>query len=204
LAFFLRTRNIKSENKFFLLSGVFIPGFFFSFLVLNKDPRYTLPLLSQIAVITSAGVLDIRKKTGALLLVFLVTTGLASFFAVSYSSVELPMVYADSPIGNIKIIGDSDSVYSREAAYRDWKTDEMIEKLINNSKSDNVSVSALPNNPYVWCPLQYELLIRGLRFEFHNVWNPAPVNESFYVITQEGGYIGTIGRTNLSEDVCWN
>jgi hypothetical protein len=190
LAFFLKTKKITGENKLFLLICIFVPFLFFSLVVVNKDPRYTLPLLSAIAIVTSAGVLEIRKKTCSVFLFFLVAAGLTSFFSVSYPEVELPTIYADSPVGKVSIIGYQDSIYSREAAFRDWETDEMIDALIKNSKSYLVRISVLPNNPEVWCPMQYGLLIKGLGFDFRNFRANDSFDESFYVITQAGGFIG--------------
>ncbi|PIQ87809.1 MAG: hypothetical protein COV73_02145, partial [Candidatus Omnitrophica bacterium CG11_big_fil_rev_8_21_14_0_20_43_6] len=110
----------KIKNKLFWLSSIVGAYLIFAVLILTKEPKSTVPYLSFFAIISAAGILNIRNlKLKKGLVVFLVVFGLYQFYIISYTSLSarrdnFPLVGLLIPKRNLTPIISFHHYYSRQ------------------------------------------------------------------------------------------
>jgi 4-amino-4-deoxy-L-arabinose transferase-like glycosyltransferase len=129
LAFFLWARRWKSLA--FCLAWCF-PALLIFILIPNKDPRFIVPLLPSIALLTSAGIVSIPGKTiRAIFWAALITIGVYQFYAVSFGWPRKIAHY-----------------YTHPPMRQDWKVEEILASIDGSSSGQSVRIAVLPSQPY--------------------------------------------------------
>ncbi len=149
-----------------------------------SSSRYSLPILPAIAIITSAGILRINKKSSKFLLAVAITVyGFVQLLALSYGITKLPprisiplpavrffdknkywpdhlilflqYIPAPRPIGNFY-----------HPSKTNWyaKADEILDIIDKETKGGKATIAVIPDQPEVWGPLRLKAYIKKLPF----------------------------------------
>lgn len=125
-------RNKYFSKNLYPLSLIFGAIFIFTFLS-NKDARYTLPIVSSIALVSVFWIDDIEKTKRKLLSMFLVFYSLVTFFSVSFGTSLLPRSI-DFDFFKTKVVLFAQHGYLIGSPTKDdWKMEQIIFKVKNNS-----------------------------------------------------------------------
>jgi 4-amino-4-deoxy-L-arabinose transferase-like glycosyltransferase len=202
LSVFLTTFALSREKKLLLVTWILIPYIVFTALS-NKDPRYTLPFLTAMALISAYGILKLIERSKrvtqikAIVFIVIAIIGVSMFLGASYRYLDLPTISIQSAVGEIRLFGDYSSnnpPYAKKVMNEDLKTIEILQTINNYSlPNKKVNVTLLINNPVVNGPLEYYNAEYNLNYSL----GTAGASETSYltrsdiVISQTGGFIGT-------------
>ncbi|MDD4899620.1 MAG: glycosyltransferase family 39 protein [Candidatus Omnitrophica bacterium] len=166
LFFFLRQER---EKRLFLIFWILF-AYLGCTLTNYKSPRYTIPLLPAVAMISAIGIMSIHKRMIRVAVVAIVAAVAGiQFFSYSYGIKILPpFVAVDLPASlatklRVKSIilfdrkgGENPleqhTVFKRE----DWKAQEVLDSIINSSgdlKKKAINVFIIPDDPRIHAPL---------------------------------------------------
>lgn len=207
LPFFLRDRN---REKIILLLWIILPFLFFTF-IRAKDCRYTMPYLPALALISAIGIGQIKLKTRIrgvklnfkpIFLTVILLFGTFQFFVTHYNVHWQTYVAAKdlTTSGNVYPITPHNHL-SAPPDDRDWKTDEIIDTIVENSQKEKVVIGVVIRCPEVVSVLEYYVVLRNLdytiEFAGYNVTNH--LNDDF-IITKDGGCLGPAYEVDIIEE----
>jgi len=176
--------SIKSNksSKWFLFSCVLLPYLALTFLSRNKNPRYTLPILAIVAIISAFWLTDIKSKTkrnfltGAILI-------LGAF--------QLFILPSFIPVDNIPSINTSgiDAVRGRldlvpyvtlTPGTEDWKIFDILDTI----EKDVMANKRIQNRPVYIGVVPDQVFVNGLTYQYYSLVYKKPFQ------VYNGAYIG--------------
>ncbi|MDP2924109.1 MAG: glycosyltransferase family 39 protein [Candidatus Omnitrophota bacterium] len=196
---------------FILITYIFRPviGYYFNW----SSPRYTMPILVPIALISSAGIMKIyNKKIKFTVIITIILIGIIQFFAVSFGinllpskiKVELPIFKRSNLLPHDILLFNQEipipsAYYSHPTIEKPYYKE--ILDIINNTrpKDKRIKITVIPDIAPLWGYLQYRTYIENLPFDILcdavNIyyWYPVDFRELIldpdYIITKEGGWL---------------
>lgn len=205
LGYQIKVKGLKS-NTVVLLLWIIVPYLILS-LQAHREPRYIAPVLPAFALISAIGIEMISvKKIKSSLIVLVIILCLAQFLSCSYghglktwqdnSGMEIGPYHIE-PIGTTVIY---DYPYMHRLTTNNWKTDEILGAILNQSDRGYVSICLIPDNPMISSPLWYYSYLNKLNIDVTRAGlDPSTVLKTDYIMTYKigTGYWG-------SEDVASN
>ena len=152
-----------NKKKTLLVLWLFIPYIIFIF-VRNKDPRFTVPYLPAVSIISVAWLSMLRNKNLRRVIIgLIIVIGIRQFFLFSYNIKGFPQeATLNTPLYNF-------SLYSCYPPLReDWKHKEIFTAIAENSESSGrpfALVRVLSNYQY----------FHGESFEIYTLANNLPI-----------------------------
>lgn len=203
LFYFIR---LRLKNKLFLIFWVLF-SYIGCTLENYKSPRYTMPYLPAIAIISSIGLMSIRhKKSRVIVTTIVVIISVVQFLAYSYGAKLLPsFLKVDFPtkfvaLSNVNSIilfnqkgGDNPLEQNTIFKKGDWKTEEILDVIVNSSgdiKNKSINVFIIPDDPRIHSPLASLAYLKKLPFAFHvGSCEHISVSRRDVVITKDGNWM---------------
>ena len=186
------------ESRSIFLLWIVVPFIIFTFTA-NKETRFIIPILPAVAVVSAAGVMDIRNsKLKVSIISLILVYGLAQFFIMSYGIESMPdEKKLDTPVYPIYLF-HQEGYWNRHPREEDWKIQEIL-RYINEIKETKQKTS-----PEIVCVLPDQIRFSAMAFTYYArldsmplqvqgyVWNPAKFYNDIlscdYVITKSGGH----------------
>lgn len=182
LVYLIKTRP---EPSFFLLSWIIFPLIVLTSL-LNKNDRYSMPILAAVAIISAFWIISIgNKKTRATILIAVLLLGGVQMIAMASGNNSMHnslIIYSNNQIGNISLFPPGGTLPRQE----DWKHEEILNAILKDALT-NERVKArgfgyivvVPDHGY----------INGRTFEYYNfkmqlpfqVYNGAYIGEQMFI-----------------------
>lgn len=129
----------KMKMKSFLLFSILGAYIIFTFLIKIKEPKTTVPYLSVFAIVSAAGILNLRPvKLKKFFIAFLVVFGLYQYFIVSYVPLLSPRSRGVRPSFFMpahmldEVIG-----YQHFPVRKNWKLDEVLLLIQKQEQNGN-------------------------------------------------------------------
>lgn len=168
--------KLKLENRLFLALWVLL-SYIGCIFVNYKSPRYTMPYLPAIAIISSIGLMSIRHdKVRRAVIAVVAVIAAAQFFAYSYGikffpallKIDMPVKLA-APLGVRSVIlfdrKGGDNPLEQHVIFReeDWRSEEILDLLMRFGKhieNKPINVFIIPDDPRIHSPLTYLAYLR--------------------------------------------
>ncbi len=170
----------RPKPSLFMLSWMILPAIVMT-LMLNKDPRYTMPFLASAAIISAFWITSIQNKKTKLAILSLVIL-LGGFQVItmaqgSNSIADSTVLYSSSRFGNVSLYPVGSALPRQE----DWKNEEILDAIMKDA-SANERIKARGFGYIVVMP--DHAFINGRTFEYYSFKKELP----FQVFN--GAYMG--------------
>lgn len=161
LFIFFLVRYLFSKNnnlRWFFSTSLIVPYLIFSFAVVEYYsgelcPRYIVPLYNLFAVITTKGVVEIKRKfLKRILVILIILFGFVQFYWLSYSNVD-KNIYTKEDFQKRTTSG----LLSPKTV--EWKLNDIINTIRNNRISNKPNILIIPHTPLT-SALAYKLQLR--------------------------------------------